>query len=52
MSDAKRILLGLALWTGVVSALHLRLNLDWSAVINDRLPEAERKLNVAFIPVT
>ncbi len=52
MSDGKRILLGLALWAGVVSALHLRLNLDWSAVLNDRLPEDKRKLNVAFIPVT
>lgn len=52
MSDAKRIVLGLLLWTGVVSALHLKLNFDWSAVLNDRLPESRRKLNVAYIPVT
>ncbi|MEX2263841.1 MAG: ABC transporter substrate-binding protein [Bryobacteraceae bacterium] len=52
MSDAKRVLLGLLLWTTVVSALHMRLNFDWSALVNDRLPEEQRKLNVAFIPVT
>ena len=52
MSDSKRILLGLFLWTTVVSALHLSLNFDWSVVINDRLPENKRKFNVAFIPVT
>ncbi len=52
MRDGKRILLGLLLWIGVVSALHLRLNVDWSSIMNDRLPENQRKLNVAFIPVT
>src|SRR5437016_5721076 len=52
MSDAKRIILGLLLWTSVVSALHLNLNFDWSVVINDRLPENKRKFNVAYIPVT
>ncbi len=52
MTDTKRIVIGLLLWTGVVSALHLRLNFDWSAVVNDRLPEDKRKFNVAYIPVT
>ncbi|HTM50164.1 MAG TPA: ABC transporter substrate-binding protein [Bryobacteraceae bacterium] len=52
MGDARRILLGLLLWSTVVSALHLSLNFDWSVVVNDRLPENKRKLNVAFIPVT
>ena len=52
MSDSKRIILGLLLWTTVVSALHLSLNFDWSVVLNDRLPENKRKVNVAFIPVT
>src|SRR5437773_8300713 len=52
MNDAKRIILGLLLWTSVVSALHLNLSFDWSVVINDRLPENKRKFNVAFIPVT
>src|SRR5437773_4571919 len=52
MNDAKRIILGLLLWTSVVSALHLNSNFDWSVVINDRLPENKRKFNVAYIPVT
>src|SRR6266852_7669366 len=52
MSDSKRIIFGLLLWTTVVSALHLSLNFDWSVVVNDRLPENKRKFNVAFIPVT
>ena len=52
MSDSKRIVLGLLLWTGVVSALHLTLNFDWSVVVNDRLPEDKRRLSVAYIPVT
>src|SRR6476646_9310473 len=52
MTDAKKIMLGVFLWTTAVSALHLSLNFDWSVVINDRLPEAKRKFNVAFIPVT
>ena len=52
MTDIKRITAGLLLWTGFISAVHLRLNFDWSAVHNDRLPEGKRKLNVAYIPVT
>ncbi len=52
MSDAKRIILGLLLWTGVVSAVHLKLNFDWSDVVNERLPESKRRLHVAYIPVT
>jgi NitT/TauT family transport system substrate-binding protein len=52
VSDLKRILLGLFLWTGLVSALHLKLNFDWSAVLNDRLPENQRRMHVAYIPVT
>jgi hypothetical protein len=52
MNDTKRILTGLLLWTAIVSGLHLRLNFDWLAALNDRLPENKRKLNVAYIPVT
>jgi NitT/TauT family transport system substrate-binding protein len=46
------ILLAVLLWTGVVTAAHLKLNVDWSAVLNNRLPPEKRKLNVAYIPVT
>ncbi len=52
MTDTKRIVIGLLVWTTAVSALHMRLNFDWSALVNDRLPEEKRKFNVAFIPVT
>ena len=52
MTNTKRITTGLLLWTGFISVLHLWLNFDWSAVLNDRLPEDKRKLNVAYIPVT
>lgn len=52
MSSANKILLGILLWAGAITALHLKLNLDWSVLMNDRLPEDKRKLNVAYIPVT
>ena len=39
-------------WIAVVTGLHLWLNVDWESVLNDSKPEAERKLNVAYIPVT
>ena len=42
----------LLLWTGVVTVLHGWLNVNWSEVLNDRLPADQRKLNVAYIPVT
>jgi hypothetical protein len=48
----KRLVLVLLAWSGAVTALHLALNVDWSAVWNDRLPPDQRKLNVAYIPVT
>jgi hypothetical protein len=48
----KRILTAVAAWLVVISALHMTLNVNWSVLLNDRLPEAQRKLNVAYIPVT
>lgn len=39
-------------WLVVVTGLHLWLNVDWAKWRNDSLPESERKLNVAYIPVT
>ena len=49
---SSKILLGVLLWTGALSALHFRLNVDWSSVANDWIEESQRKLNVAYIPVT
>ena len=39
-------------WVVVVTAAHALLNVDWTALLNDRLPPGERKLHVAYIPVT
>jgi NitT/TauT family transport system substrate-binding protein len=40
------------LWVVVITGLHLLLNVDWDVIRNDRLPESQRRLNVAYIPVT
>ena len=48
----KRIVLGLVAWISIITALHLCLNVNWLEVLNDRLPLSQRKLNVAYIPVT
>jgi hypothetical protein len=39
-------------WMAAITAAHLSLNVNWDVLMNDRLPEARRKLNVAYIPVT
>jgi hypothetical protein len=48
----RRITNGLAAWLLVITAAHMALNVNWSVLVNDRLPESKRKLNVAYIPVT
>jgi hypothetical protein len=48
----KKLFIGIAVWLGIISAAHMTLNVDWDVMLNDRLPEAERKLNVGYIPVT
>jgi len=52
MRPSRKILIGVVLWTGAISGLHFRLNVDWSALGNDYLAENLRKLHVAYIPVT
>lgn len=52
MTDARKILIGVGVWIVVLTTAHLTLNVDWNVLLNDRLPEGERKLNVAYIPVT
>ena len=48
-----RKLLALTLsWLAAITAAHLTLNVNWSVLMNDRLPLEKRKLNVAYIPVT
>ncbi len=48
----RRLVAGAVLWTSALTAAHLSLNVDWSSIVNGRLPAARRKLNVAYIPVT
>ena len=48
----RRITIGVTAWLLAVTAAHMALNVNWSVLMNDRMPEAERKLNVAYIPVT
>jgi len=52
MNANKAVTLCVLSWIVVVSILHLRMNVDWSLMLNDQLPESERKLYVAYIPVT
>ncbi|HYO74268.1 MAG TPA: hypothetical protein VEU33_50165 [Archangium sp.] len=51
-TQTKRVMMAVAAWLVVVSGLHLWMNLDWSSVRNEWRTENERKLNVAYIPVT
>jgi hypothetical protein len=48
----RRTILIITAWVVVVTAAHLTLNVNWPVLMNDRLPESARKLNVAYIPVT
>ncbi len=52
MKLKSRVLLGAFCWLGTVSGLHAYLNVNWASILNDYVPEAKRKFNVAFIPVT
>jgi NitT/TauT family transport system substrate-binding protein len=47
----KVLLLGIG-WVLLISVLHSYLNVNWAAVLNERLPVAKRKITVAYIPVT
>ncbi|MDQ2869558.1 MAG: ABC transporter substrate-binding protein [Acidobacteriota bacterium] len=48
----RRLAAGALLWTAALTGAHMALNVDWSAIVNQRLPPSRRKLNVAYIPVT
>lgn len=52
MTDIKKFLLTVSAGVVAVTALHLTYNFNWSDIRNSRLPPDQRKLNVAFIPVT
>jgi hypothetical protein len=48
----RKIFVGTVAWIIAITTAHLALNVNWSVVMNDRLPLDKRKLNVAYIPVT
>jgi hypothetical protein len=52
MTNTRKIALLVFAWVAVITAAHLAMNVDWTVLLNDRLPESRRKLNVAYIPVT
>ena len=52
MTPTRKIVLGVAVWVSVITSAHLATNVDWKVLLNNRLPERERKLNVGYIPVT
>ena len=51
--DRKRSLVLFSVgWLIVISALHASLNVNWAAVLNEYRPPSERKITVAYLPVT
>ena len=48
----RKIAIGAAAWLALITVAHVVLNVDWKVVLNDRLPIDQRKLYVAYIPVT
>ncbi len=47
----KLVLFGSA-WLVLITATHAWLNVDWGGVLNDYRPAEQRKINVAYLPVT
>lgn len=48
----RRLFTLVVVWLLGITALHMVLNVNWAVALNDLRPKAERKLNVAYIPVT
>lgn len=52
MIGLRRVALAVSAWLAVITLAHAALNVDWTVLLNDHLPPEQRKLNVAYIPVT
>jgi NitT/TauT family transport system substrate-binding protein len=52
MSTGRRIVIILLAWLVVLTGLHAYLNVNWAALLNDYRPAAQRKITVAYLPVT
>jgi hypothetical protein len=49
---SKRFGWGMLAWLAGITGAHMLLNVNWAVALNDLLPLDERRLNVAYIPVT
>jgi NitT/TauT family transport system substrate-binding protein len=52
MSLKGKVVLAASAWIVLISVLHSWLNVSWATVLNEYRPLAERKIVVAYIPVT
>jgi NitT/TauT family transport system substrate-binding protein len=52
MSLKGKVTLGVFGWLVFITGLHAWLNVNWAAVLNDYRPLAQRKITVAYLPVT
>jgi len=52
MSLKLKIVMLVSGWLVLISALHGYLNVNWGSLLNDYRPPSERKISVAYIPVT
>jgi NitT/TauT family transport system substrate-binding protein len=52
MGVKRKIVLFAAGWLVLITALHAYLNVNWAAVFNDYRPASQRKVTVAYLPVT
>ena len=52
MSLKNKIAMGVFAWLVLITALHAWLNVNWVAVLNDYRPLDQRKITVAYLPVT
>ena len=52
MTTKRKLVLFTCLWVVTITALHGILNVNWAAVLNGYKPLKQRKITVAYIPVT
>jgi NitT/TauT family transport system substrate-binding protein len=52
MSIKQRVVIFGATWLVVITALHLSLNVNWVAMLNDFRPLDQRRITVGYLPVT
>jgi NitT/TauT family transport system substrate-binding protein len=50
--NPKKVALFVVAWLVLITGLHAWLNVNWIAVLNDFRPPAQRRITVAYIPVT